>query len=425
MNIRSNLFLLRASVAALVLAASVLSLGATAAKAQFLFNWDRAVPPMEVERMVEASGYRLTGPVMRRGPVYLANVLGRDNDRERLVIDARDGRLLQRYGAEERRQYAASDDWSSRPRPRDYMFDGGFERDEDGPAPRPPAEVFGDSGQLLHGPFVRPAPQGSEVARAEDPAGRPGAAVDSSDPYVLLAPPDVGHASDKAKPKPQAKHKKPDTTPVAQPTANPADAKPAPVAVQSPANPQPAANPQAAVNPDVPTPAAPAKQEPSGPQPAPIPHAAITPPVAPPPHPDVASQPAPTTPAPRVADIKQEPASPPPAANPPAAITAPVAMPARPVSARQATPVAPAPRVADIKPERPSTPPAANPPAAITPPVVMPAHPVSAHQSAPAPRVADTKPVAAPTLEIAPAAPPPKPTRPKPALNDVPVAPLE
>jgi hypothetical protein len=380
MNIRSNLFLLRASVAALVLAASVLSLGATAAKAQFLFNWDRAVPPMEVERMVEASGYRLTGPVMRRGPVYLANVLGRDNDRERLVIDARDGRLLQRYGAEERRQYAASDDWSSRPRPRDYMFDGGFERDEDGPAPRPPAEVFGDSGQLLHGPFVRPAPQGSQVARAEDPAGRPGAAVDSSDPYVLLAPPDVGHTSDKAKPKPQAKHKKPDATPVAQPTANPADAKPAPVAVQSPANPQPAANPQAAVNPDVPTPAAPAKQEPSGPQPAPIPHAAITPPVAPPPHPDVASQPAPTTPAPRVADIKQEPASPPPAANPPAAITA---------------------------------------------PVVMPAHPVSAHQSAPAPRVADTKPVAAPTLEIAPAAPPPKPTRPKPALNDVPVAPLE
>ena len=54
---------------------------------------------MQIERMVEASGYRLTGPVMRNGPVYLANVLGRENDRERLVIDARDGRLLQRYGA--------------------------------------------------------------------------------------------------------------------------------------------------------------------------------------------------------------------------------------------------------------------------------------------------------------------------------------
>jgi hypothetical protein len=386
MSIRSNLFLPRESAAALVLAASVLSLGATSAKAQFLFNWDRTVPPMEVERMVEASGYRLTGPVMRRGPVYLANVLGRDNDRERLVIDARDGRLLQRYGAEERRQYAASDDWSSRPRPRNDTFDGGFERDDDGPAPRPPAEVYGDSGQLLHGPFVRPAPQGSQVARAEDPAGRPDAAVDSSDPYVLLAPPDVGHTSDKAKPKPQAKHKKPDATPVAQPAANPADAKPAPVAAQPPANPQPA-NPQAAVSPEAATPAAPA---------------------------------------PGVAAAKPEPSNPRPAANPQAAITPPVATPARPVSARPSTP---APRVADIKQEPLGTQRSANPPAAITPPVAMPARPVvSAHQSTPAtpaPRVADTKPVAAPAPETAAAAPPAKPTRPKPVLNDVPVAPLE
>ena len=97
MNIRSNLLFPRASVAALALAASFLSLGATSAKAQLFFSWgDRAVSPMQVERMVEASGYRLTGPVMRNGPVYLANVLGRENDRERLVIDARDGRLLQR-----------------------------------------------------------------------------------------------------------------------------------------------------------------------------------------------------------------------------------------------------------------------------------------------------------------------------------------
>jgi hypothetical protein len=58
----------------------------------------------------------------------------------------------------------------------------------------------------------------------------------------------------------------------------------------------------------------------------------------------------------------------------------------------------------------------------------MPARPVSAHQSppaTPAPRVADTKPVAAPAPETAAATPPAKPARPKPALNDVPVAPLE
>ena len=381
MNIRSNLLFPRASVAALALAASFLSLGATSAKAQLFFSWgDRAVSPMQVERMVEASGYRLTGPVMRNGPVYLANVLGRENDRERLVIDARDGRLLQRYGAETRRQYAADGDWASRPRARDYMFDGDFERDDGFSAPRPPVDVYSDSGPgLLHGPLVRQAPQGSQVARTEDPATRSGAPVDSSDPYVILAPPDVGHAADKAKPKPQAKHKKPDATPVAQPATNPADSKPAPVAAQPPANPPPAANPQAAVNPD----AAAAKPEPSNPQPA---------------------------------------------ANPQAAITPPVETPARPVSARPSTP---APRVADIKQEPLGAQRSVNAPAAITPPVAMPARPATAHQSTPAtpaPRVADTKPVAAPAPETAAAAPPApqaKPARPKPALNDVPVAPLE
>ena len=378
MNIRSNLLFPRASVAALALAASFLSLGATSAKAQLFFSWgDRAVSPMQVERMVEASGYRLTGPVMRNGPVYLANVLGRENDRERLVIDARDGRLLQRYSAEARRQYAADGDWASRPRPRAYMFDGDFEREDDFPTPRPPSDVYSDSGAgLLHGPLLRQAPQGSQVARTEDPAAR---AVDSSDPYVILAPPDVGHAQDKAKPKPQAKHKKPEATPVAQPAANPADAKPAPVAVQPPANPQPT-NPQAAVTPDATTRGEAAKQQPSAPQPAASPQAAITPPVA---------------------------------------------APAHPVNARPSTPATPAPRVADIKQEPLGAPRSVNPPAAITPPVAMPARPVSAHQSPPAPRVADTKPVAAPAPETAAAAPPAKPSRPKPALNDVPVAPLE
>ena len=381
MNFRSNLSLPRASVAALALAAAVLSLGATSAKAQLFFNWDRALPPMQIERMVEASGYRLTGPVMRNGPVYLANVLGRDNDRERLVIDARDGRLLQRYGAQARRQFVAQGDWASRPRPRGFMFDGGFESDDEGPAPRPPVGVYGDSETgLPRGPVLRTTPQSGQVARAEDPAARSGAAVDSSDPYVILAPPDVGHAQDKAKPKPQAKHKKPDATPVAQPTTNPADVKPSPVAAQPPSNPQPTASPQAAVNPDAAPGVAAAKQEPSNPQPAAIPQAAITPTVATPAHPDSADQ---SAPAPRVADIKQEP-------------------------------------LGSSK--------AVNPTTAITPPVAMPARPVGAHQSAPTPRVAGTKPVAMSAPETAPtasAAPQAKPARPKPALNDVPVAPLE
>ena len=55
--------------------------------------------------MVQASGYRLTGPVQRNGAVYLANVLGSQDDLERLVIDARTAASLQRYRASARRRY--------------------------------------------------------------------------------------------------------------------------------------------------------------------------------------------------------------------------------------------------------------------------------------------------------------------------------
>ena len=308
MNIRSNLFFSRPRVGALALAASLLSVGATSANAQWFrwSNWDNALSPMQVERMVQASGYRLTGPVMRNGPVYLANVLGREDDRERLVIDAWDGRLLQRYGAGARRQPAVSGDWPSPPRQQAALSDGWLDREDDSPPPRPPANVYGDAeGGLLHGPQAAPkvdARPGSQLSRADD----------SSNPYVILAPPAAAHAPalEKPRPKPQVRRKKPDQTPIAQPAAAPVDGKPAPVA-------QPAANPPALTNPQ----------------------AAIAPNVAKPTQPDAVGEPA-----------------------------------------------------------------------------------------AAAPRVADTKAVAAPAPEIAPAAPvapPPKAVKPKPALNDVPVAPLE
>jgi hypothetical protein len=322
MFLRSNRFFSRASLAALILAAPFSQLGASTAKAQWLLNWDRGLQPMQIERMVEASGYRLTGPVMRNGAVYLANVLGRQNDRERLVIDARDGRLLQRYSAAAaRRPYGAdSDEWADDPRSRPGLLSGWFDRDDDSPTPRPPANVYGQSGDglLRASPLPSSTLQGHSVqpnqfARAEDPPI-------STTPSVIPAPSGVAPApsADKPKPKPQVKHKKPEPTPVAQPASPPTDAKPAAVADRPAAAP---AEPQTAV----------------------IPQVAATP------------------------------------------------------KAEEANPVmAPA-------------------------PVPVPA-PV-------APRVAETKPIAAPTPEAAPATPSPDPqakaARPKPALNDVPVAPLE
>lgn len=113
MAIRSRSLVSRPQVAALTLAAAFLCLGAPAARAQ-LFNWDSALPPAQIERMIQASGYRLTGPVVRHGAVYLADVLGRQNDPERLIIDAQEGRLLQRFpAAAARRQATAVGGWST------------------------------------------------------------------------------------------------------------------------------------------------------------------------------------------------------------------------------------------------------------------------------------------------------------------------
>ena len=68
MNIRSTRLFPVPKVAALALAAGLLTLGATAADAQW-FRWpsfDASMPAMEVERLLQESGYRLTAPIYRR-----------------------------------------------------------------------------------------------------------------------------------------------------------------------------------------------------------------------------------------------------------------------------------------------------------------------------------------------------------------------
>jgi hypothetical protein len=246
MNIRSSSLFSGSRLAALALAAGLMTLGATSANAQWFRwpRWDAALPAEEVARLLEESGYRLTGPVYRNGPVYVANVVGRGADAERLIIDAHDGRLLQRYAlAPARRAAAAAGDWAS-PRARVSPDDAWLDNEDDVGAPRPPAVVYGDSGASLHLPPLDPAPplhapQTNEVARADD---------SSSSPYVILAPPPAARepALEKPRPKPQVRHKKPDPTPVASPAATPApgDAKATPGAPAA-ATPAASAQPQA------------------------------------------------------------------------------------------------------------------------------------------------------------------------------------
>lgn len=235
MNIRSQGLFSRPRAAALALAVSVVAMGASAARAQ-LFNWDRALPPAQVERMIQGIGYRLTGPVIRHGPVYLANVLGRRNDPERLIIDAREGRVLQRFAAPPR-QADADGGWWGPPRQESDSLFGWLSGNDVPDSPTPPAGL--DSGaedQPARLAPVRP-PAVKKLARTDD----------SAVPHVIMAPIGTPGATtsapllEKPRPRPEVRRRKFEATPVAQPAAPPGGASPAaPHVAQSKAAPPPA-----------------------------------------------------------------------------------------------------------------------------------------------------------------------------------------
>ena len=247
--------------AAAGLAALVLLGAAPQAQAQW-FNLGFGLRPEQVEREIAASGYQLTGPVTRNGGVYLADVLGRRGDRERLVVDATSGRLLQRFHA----------------RPAPVLADRYRYSEE--PIPRPPGYVEGPlvterpvvPGQSA--PSRRPAAE--QMARSEDP----GFSI-----FNLGAPPPaVPDLTEKPKHKPAiVKRHKIDPAPTVHPAQGPVPpaVTSAPTAVEAPAS-------------------------------APVSPTIV---VAPTPTPVVVAAP-PTKPEPRVAETKSAPADAPPALKP-------------------------------------------------------------------------------------------------------------
>jgi hypothetical protein len=70
-----------------------------AAMAQWLPPPWGAAFPGEIARSLEARGYVLTAPLMRRPGVYLADVSAGTAGYQRLVIDARSGQILERFTA--------------------------------------------------------------------------------------------------------------------------------------------------------------------------------------------------------------------------------------------------------------------------------------------------------------------------------------
>jgi hypothetical protein len=68
------------------------------ARAQGLPPWGRA-SPSEIERSLEAQGYGLIAPLLRRPGIYLADVSAGPAGHQRLVVDARSGQILERFAA--------------------------------------------------------------------------------------------------------------------------------------------------------------------------------------------------------------------------------------------------------------------------------------------------------------------------------------
>ncbi len=75
---------------------------APTATAQWLPPWRFSPPPGAIERSLEAQGYMLRAPLMRRPGVYLADVSVGPAGYQRLVIDARSGVILERFAAPSR-----------------------------------------------------------------------------------------------------------------------------------------------------------------------------------------------------------------------------------------------------------------------------------------------------------------------------------
>ena len=66
------------------------------ARAQWLPPWG-GVSPGEIERSLEAQGYGLIAPLVRRPGVYLADVSAGPAGYQRLIVDARSGQILERF----------------------------------------------------------------------------------------------------------------------------------------------------------------------------------------------------------------------------------------------------------------------------------------------------------------------------------------
>jgi hypothetical protein len=200
-----------------------------AAKAQWLTPW-RAASPGEIERSLEAQGYGLIAPLVRRPEVYLADVSAGPAGYQRLVIDARSGQILERFIAPGRMwgpRFAARDEEFGEP-PRPGGIGPPLSPSVSGrPAATPPAKsAYGGpadahipaaispygaeapagtkprpKSMIVNPPLPPPAPR--EAAKPDgsgSPASKPAEKHDSDQPKIDFRPTEVDNVPPAAAP---------------------------------------------------------------------------------------------------------------------------------------------------------------------------------------------------------------------------------
>ena len=189
----------KAAAGAACAAAAVLILLAPAARAQNLFFLFEPAP-LRIERQLESAGYELRGPLVRRGDVYVADVVGQTGARERLIVDARTARIVDRFpSVATRSREDRFGDW----RDDENSWNDAPPRPPQGVAPRPHDDAWSDGNQDS-GPAPRPKPH-DEIARG-DPSAKPNVIYGEDG---LNGPATSTVDVDKAKPKPHVAKKKP------------------------------------------------------------------------------------------------------------------------------------------------------------------------------------------------------------------------
>ena len=163
------------------------------AMAQWLPPWRAVVSAGDIAHQLEAQGYMLIAPLQRRPGVYLADVRAGPAGYQRLVIDARNGEIIERFISPPRSfspEFAARDGEFDQPppgvvHPPGYGFDGRY----GGTAPR---SAYGGPAEVHIPTAISPYGQSAPGSAKPKPPAATARKTPPSNAAPAAAPPTIG-----------------------------------------------------------------------------------------------------------------------------------------------------------------------------------------------------------------------------------------